>query len=733
MWGMSAWKSKWLARAAGASLVMGLCAAISIGLAERSADSRAAKHRAEQAAQKQIRIAAWRIDDAKSMLKAMSSRWSKMRAQSPGAIERSMAENFLYGEAGLGEGTGVSLADARGLILADYPKITSRAGLAIDGRWYFQKAVGSGDFAMEAPVFSKSRHAFVGVAAYPLRGVDGEIEGAILATVRLDGGGLIEALAAEAQADGVSVSWTSADGRSIWSKTLPREGGFQDFSVAEAVLNYPEWRVLARAPMAPSDGALFRACIGFVGAFLASMGLALVAAWAFAGDLNPRLKRLRKLDDADEFKAELFGLGVVEESLARVELVLAEKKRTAEEFNAIFEGLGQATGMGVFICDGEGVISRANGKFISMSSAAPTISALASGRDREELLGNFRAAAEGLGKVRWEGWAGDAEHKSRWALCVLPLGDAGGGKYLGAAQDVSEKSRLEMRLIFERDKAERMMEAINEAVLYLDTYGHIERASAGMLDVLGQKSADIRGLWVGRALQLMSRADGTEACLEQMLLEERVDSDMWLIERCDGSVVPVELRWRKLREESMEGVLSLVDISARVSEIEKMRWEANHDALTGLLNRRAFGVVINELQNKIAGEGLSCAILLLDLDGFKKINDSFGHEVGDDVLKMAGLTLSNLCRPGDAVARLGGDEFVVAIAGCSQAMAEARAKAMQEAISSMAIKIKDGEAEARVGVSIGVSMLAAGDAKGKEAIRAADQAMYVLKQRSKLG
>lgn len=729
MWGMSAWKSKWLARAAGASLVMGLCSAIAIGLAERSSDSRAAKQRAEQAAQKQIRIAAWRIDDAKVMLKAVSARWGKMRAMSRGEIEPAMAEHFLYGEAGLGEGSGFSLADARGSIIADYPKMPGRAGQAVDGRWYFQKAVGSGNFAIEAPIFSKSRNAFIGVAAYPLRGVNGEIEGAILATVRLDGGGLIEALATEAQADGVSVSWTSADGRSIWNKTLPREGGFRDFSVAEAVLDSPEWRVVARAPMAPSDGALFRAGIGFFGAFFASMGLALVAAWAFAGDLNPRLKRLRKLDDADEFKAELFGLGAVEESLARVELVLAEKKRTSEEFEAIFEGLGQATGMGIFICDGEGAILRANGKFVSMSSGAPTISALATGRDREELLGNFRAAAEGLGKVRWEGWAGDAEHKSRWALCVLPLGEAGGGKYLGAAQDVSEKSRLEMRLIFERDKAERMMEAINEAVLYLDTYGHIERASAGMLDVLGQKSGDIRGLWVGRALQLMSRDDGSEACLEQMLLEEKVDSDRWLIERRDGSVVPVELRWRKLREESMEGVLSLVDISARVNEIEKMRWEANHDALTGLLNRRAFGVVIDDLQKKISGEGLSCAVLLLDLDGFKEINDSFGHEVGDDILKMTASTLSSMCRPGDAVARLGGDEFIVAMAGCSLEMAEARARDMQKAISGMAIKAKDGEA--RVGVSVGVSMLSAGDPKGKEAIRAADQAMYILKQRSR--
>lgn len=729
MFGMSAWKCKWLARAAGASLVMGLCAAMYGGLTERSGDARAARDRAQHSAEKQIRIASLRMRDVSNMLAAASNRWSQGRARWPGSLDSKMAEEFLRQEGSGADGSGFSMADARGWVVADYPKMPGRSGQSVDSRGYFQQAIRDGSFAVEAPIFSKSRNAFIGVAAYPVRGKDGEIEGAILATIRLDGGALIDALSAEAQADGVSVSWTGSKGRPIWSNLEPKGNG--DFALAEASLEYPRWRVVAQAPIAASHGALLRAAFGFMGAFLSSMGLAIVAAWAFAGDLNPRLRRLRKLDQGEEFKAELFGLGAVEESLARVEQALGEKKRASEEFDAIFEGMGQATGMGIFTCDAQGKILRRNGKFNAMSSAAPTVSALAMGRDRDELLGHFTAVTQGVGKVRWEGWAGDSEHQSRWAVCMLPLCEGAEGRYLGAVQDVSEKSRLEMRLIFERDKAERMMEAINEAVLYLDTYGHIERASAGMLDVLGLNSSDIRGLWVGAALELMGTDERGPACLEQMLLVDKVDSDQWAIRRRDGSVIPVELRWRKMREESMEGVLSLVDISARVREIEKMRWEANHDALTGLLNRRAFAASIEELQGGIIAEGDQCAIVLLDLDGFKEVNDSFGHEVGDEILKMAARALAGLCRQGDAVGRLGGDEFVVAMRGCSLEMARERSLAMREAICSISAE-RDGSV-ASVGVSIGVSMLGAFDAKGKQALREADQAMYMFKKQGKMG
>ncbi|WP_158544457.1 EAL domain-containing protein [Blastococcus sp. TBT05-19] len=115
-----------------------------------------------------------------------------------------------------------------------------------------------------------------------------------------------------------------------------------------------------------------------------------------------------------------------------------------------------------------------------------------------------------------------------------------------------------------------------------------------------------------------------------------------------------------VRQVTLEGSLVVENAELRAAaqlRLAQLATEAHHDPLTGLANRRRF---IEEVEATVYGDGdRSCALLMIDLDRFKEINDSFGHSVGDDLLCLVGPRLQQALRPGDLLARMGGDEFAV--------------------------------------------------------------------------
>jgi diguanylate cyclase (GGDEF)-like protein len=162
---------------------------------------------------------------------------------------------------------------------------------------------------------------------------------------------------------------------------------------------------------------------------------------------------------------------------------------------------------------------------------------------------------------------------------------------------------------------------------------------------------------------------------------------------------------------------------------ERIQYLATHDGLTGLPNRVMFGQLLGlELESARRYER-KLAVLFIDLDGFKEVNDSLGHAAGDSLLKEMGARLRRALRASDVVARLGGDEFVVLIQEAndpSQVAAVAR-KLLAAAVRPMDIA---GQ-ECRVSASIGICMYP-GDARDEEALmKNADAAMYLAKQAGK--
>lgn len=389
---------------------------------------------------------------------------------------------------------------------------------------------------------------------------------------------------------------------------------------------------------------------------------------------------------------------------------------------AWFDALSEVAELAAMACDGSGKALWSN-KHCRRICRGEALMDFASDKTAAAMMASYHAACETQSKGKWSGWQTIRGESHMLEVSFGPIEGTVPLLYLATARDKTEVGRLELRLENERAKSSKMMEAVNEAVLYVDDFGHVERASAGMLELLGKTNDQIRGLWIGKAVRLADRFEAIEAPMEEMLSMERVDSDRWLIESGTGELSPVELRWRKLGDESFQGVLSLRDITDRVRDIERMQWEAHHDALTGLLNKRAFGLALDEVALRLSREPVSCAVLMMDLDGFKEVNDHHGHEVGDEILKMVAETLSGLADPFDYVARIGGDEFAMVMQGATQEQAQAKAKEIADSIESSAVKGKGG-ALASVGISIGCAELDHEDAKGRLAMRSADDRMY---------
>jgi len=164
---------------------------------------------------------------------------------------------------------------------------------------------------------------------------------------------------------------------------------------------------------------------------------------------------------------------------------------------------------------------------------------------------------------------------------------------------------------------------------------------------------------------------------------------------------------------------------AQVTELqEQLRHQAYHDALTGLPNRTLFAARVAEAVESAEHDDTSRAVLFLDLDGFKFVNDSWGHAVGDEMLAKVAERLRSVTRPGDTPARLGGDEFGLLLANTSAADAEQVAQRIRDALAET---FWLSGRETSVHASIGIALTGPNAATAEELLRNADIAMYVAK------
>ncbi|MCF7822418.1 MAG: diguanylate cyclase [Mariprofundaceae bacterium] len=197
--------------------------------------------------------------------------------------------------------------------------------------------------------------------------------------------------------------------------------------------------------------------------------------------------------------------------------------------------------------------------------------------------------------------------------------------------------------------------------------------------------------------------------------------------RKDGSIMPVEINARAIELDGERVVFSTVrDITERRQAEEKIRQMAYHDHLTGLPNRALF---YDRLQQALAHAHRNrklLALLILDLDHFKPINDELGHKYGDQALIEVGKRLRQCVRETDSVARIGGDEF--AIIFVDVASEKAACKMAEKVIAAIKQPLSLNTSQYTLGASIGICMASQDDDDMEGAVSRADSAMYQAKK-----
>lgn len=315
-----------------------------------------------------------------------------------------------------------------------------------------------------------------------------------------------------------------------------------------------------------------------------------------------------------------------------------------------------------------------------------------------------------------------------WALTravVTATNDAGEAlSIIGMNIDISERKQVE-----EQQRVAATSFESHGAIVITDARGQILQVNPAFTELLQYAGDEI----VGENISVLrdTSSDGTAAdkVPAQLALHGRWDGEAWK-RRKDGSEVPV---WETITTVCNEAgqvthcVSSMIDISERLLAEKEVERLAFYDSLTGLPNRRYLATRLEKAIAAARGLKSNGAVLFLDLDQFKKINDSLGHAAGDEVLVQVAQRLQGLTRHDDVVSRIGGDEFVILISN-----AGADADRCAEFITRLTARI---EAELRrpypvggrmlhITGTIGVSIFPRDGGSADDFLRYADTAMY---------
>lgn len=287
----------------------------------------------------------------------------------------------------------------------------------------------------------------------------------------------------------------------------------------------------------------------------------------------------------------------------------------------------------------------------------------------------------------------------------------------------------------ELERATATLAAIGDGVIRTDAAGRIDYLNAAAEALTGCRAADVIGSQAAEVFRLVDElsrealADPVARCLREGHIV--ASPPHTLLRGADGEIA-VRNSAAPIHDAAgavVGAVLVFQDVTELRSMEREMSYLASHDALTGLLNRREFEVRLKRAVGSARDEERGHALLYLDLDEFKVINDTCGHLAGDEMLKQVTARLRAGVRRADSLARLGGDEFGVLLEDCPLARARQTAEVLRRSLREFRFSYQDQVFE--VGVSIGLVPIDIASADLAQVMSAADAACYVAKDRGR--
>jgi diguanylate cyclase (GGDEF)-like protein/PAS domain S-box-containing protein len=330
--------------------------------------------------------------------------------------------------------------------------------------------------------------------------------------------------------------------------------------------------------------------------------------------------------------------------------------------------------------------------------------------------------------IRKDGTTGFAENSG------FPLRNQKGEiiGFRGVGRDVTQRRQMEETLRQSEERYRTIIKEMEEWYFETDLAGNITFFNDIFADILGYSQKELTGVNFQSFIR-KEEADSVYRLFSQVFKTGKpIRNFPYEFIQTDGKVISAEFSiFPKRDKEGMVCGFRGVghDITERKEAEKKIQYQATHDALTGLPNRLMFSQLLNQAIKSARRYKRQFAVLFMDLDRFKIINDTMGHDAGDELLQEIAARLKNTLRAVDITARLGGDEFVILIEEVSDLghVSTVAHKILNSIIKSLTIM----KQECRVTASIGISIYPKDAEDEQSLMKNADMAMYLAKEEGK--
>ena len=425
---------------------------------------------------------------------------------------------------------------------------------------------------------------------------------------------------------------------------------------------------------------------------------------------------------------------------------IAIERRLAEEAlrssEAQFRGLFEAIAEGVYQSARDGRLLSVNPAFVSLLGyasaqemyALPSVALLYwNPEDRAE----FCRRVESEGEIRNNEFC--MRRRDGEQLVVLEnsriLRDAQGRivGYEGTIADITERKRAEQAVFAEKERAQVTLASIGDAVISTDAHGCIDYLNAVAESLTGWSIAEARGRPIADVLSLIDEV--TREPIENPLLralarrEEASPVDHSVLITRAAQEIAIQESAAPIcdRHGAVIGAVTVFhDVTRERRLTRALSYQASHDALTGLINRREFDTRLQRAVLSAQTRTAAHALLYVDLDQFKVVNDTCGHQAGDRLLRDVTGLLQARVRAADTLARLGGDEFGMLLENCTLDQATRIAESVRQSLHDY--RFVWGTSTLSVGASVGVVEIKSDTENVASVMSAADIACYAAKE-----